>query len=225
MPKALSSYGDTATEGLSTARDAATRNWIGGDWVAAAGSYEKRDPFRPSRVTGVHAASSAEDARAAVAAARDAHPGWAGTRGPERAAFLFRAAAAVEARAERIALDMTAEMGKPIREARGEAARVAAILRFAAGEATRPVGEQYEASVANQRLWTVRRPVGVVGLIAPWNFPAAIPAWKAAPALVHGNTVVLKLAYEAPRTGLHLAECFAEAGVPPGVLNVLTGAG
>ena len=76
-----------------------------------------------------------------------------------------------------------------------------------------------------QRLYTVRRPLGVVGLITPWNFPIAIPVWKLAPALIHGNTVVLKLGYEAPRTGLHVAECFAEAGLPSGVLNVLTGAG
>ena len=120
---------------------------------------------------------------------------------------------------------MTAEMGKPLREARMEAARAATILRFAAGEAWRPIGEVYAASVPLQRLYTVRRPLGVVGLITPWNFPIAIPVWKLAPALIHGNTVVLKLGYEAPRTGLHVAECFAEAGLPAGVLNVLTGAG
>ena len=83
----------------------------------------------------------------------------------------------------------------------------------------------YEPSVADQRLFTLRRPLGVVGLITPWNFPIAIPVWKLAPALIYGNTLVLKLGYEAPRTGLHVAECFAEAGLPPGVLNVLTGAG
>ena len=120
---------------------------------------------------------------------------------------------------------MTAEMGKPLREARMEAARAATILRFSAGEAWRPVGEVYAASVPLQRLYTVRRPLGVVGLITPWNFPIAIPVWKLAPALIHGNTVVLKLAHDAPRTGLHVAECFAEAGLPAGVLNVLTGSG
>ena len=106
-----------------------------------------------------------------------------------------------------------------------ETARAAVILRYAAGEAWRPIGDMYAASVANQRLYTMRRPVGVVGLITPWNFPIAIPVWKLAPALIYGNTVVLKLGYEAPRTGLHVAECFAEAGLPAGVLNVLTGAG
>ena len=154
-----------------------------------------------------------------------AFPGWSRLPAAQRAAFFFKAADALEARTEQMAQDMTAEMGKPLREARGEAARTAAILRFSGGEAYRSVGEVYEPSVPNQRLYTVRRPIGVVGLIAPWNFPAAIPVWKLAPALIYGNTVVLKLGYEAPRTGLHIAECFAEAGLPAGVLNVLTGAG
>ncbi len=151
--------------------------------------------------------------------------GWSQLPAPARAAFLFKAADALETRVERIAQDMTAEMGKPVREARMEAARAATILRYAAGEAYRPAGEVYEPSVANQTLYTRRRPVGVVGLITPWNFPIAIPVWKLAPALIYGNTVVLKLGYEAPRTGLHIAEAFAEAGLPGGVLNVLTGAG
>src|SRR5205085_10461100 len=124
-----------------------------------------------------------------------------------------------------MAQDMTAEMGKPLREARLETGRAAGILRFAAGEAFRPVGEVYEPSVAHQMLFTHRRPLGVVGLITPWNFPAAIPVWKLAPALSYGNTVVLKLAWDAPLTGLLLTECFAEAGLPAGVLNVITGAG
>src|SRR4029450_8993454 len=130
------------------------------------------------------------------------------------AAFLTQAASAIEARAEQVAQDMTAEMGKPVREARMETLRAAQILRYAAGEAWRPVGEMYEPSVPLQRLYTLRRPLGVVGLITPWNFAAAIPVWKLAPALIYGNTVVLKLGYEAPRTGLHIAECFAEAALP-----------
>jgi acyl-CoA reductase-like NAD-dependent aldehyde dehydrogenase len=203
------------------------RNYVGGEWRESASgeTYEKRNPWRPSEVTGVYPASDVEDARAAIDAARDAFPGWAALPGGQRAAFFGKAANAIEARAEQIAQDMTAEMGKPLREARLEALRAATILRYAAGEAWRPVGEMYEPSVPNQRLYTLRRPLGVVGLITPWNFPIAIPVWKLAPALIYGNTVVLKLGYEAPRTGLHVAECFAEAGLPPGVLNVLTGSG
>ena len=205
----------------------ATSNYVAGEWRSGLSgeTYEKRNPWRPSEVTGVYVASGADDARAAVEAAREAFPSWSGLPAGQRAAFFYAAADALAERAEQIAQDMTAEMGKPLRESRMEAARAAAILRFAAGEAWRSIGEVYEPSVADQRLYTLRRPLGVVGLITPWNFPIAIPVWKLAPALIYGNTVVLKLGYEAPRTGLHVAECFAEAGLPPGVLNVLTGPG
>ena len=210
-----------------TISGAPSRNLVGGEWRESASgeTYEKRNPWRPSQITGTYPASTAEDARAAVGAAREAFPAWAGLPAGQRAAFFGRAAEAIEARAERVAQDMTAEMGKPLREARLETLRAATILRYAAGEAWRPIGELYEPSVANQRLYTMRRPLGVVGLITPWNFPIAIPVWKMAPALIYGNTIVLKLGYEAPRTGLHVAECFAEAGLPAGVLNVLTGSG
>jgi aldehyde dehydrogenase (NAD+) len=203
------------------------RNYVGGEWRESASgeTYEKRNPWRPSEITGVYPASDVDDARAAIDAAREAFPAWAALPAAQRAAFFGKAATAIEARAEQIAQDMTAEMGKPIRESRLEALRAATILRYAAGEAWRPIGEMYEPSVPNQRLYTLRRPLGVVGLITPWNFPVAIPVWKLAPALIYGNTVVLKLGYEAPRTGLHVAESFAEAGLPPGVLNVVTGAG
>ena len=210
-----------------TLTETPAKNYVGGEWreSASGDSYEKRSPWQPSRVTGVYPASDAADGRAAVEAAGHAFPGWAALPPAQRAAFFDKAATALEARAEQIAQDMTAEMGKPLREARMEAMRAATILRFAAGEAWRPIGEVYAPSVTNQRLYTLRRPLGVVALITPWNFPIAIPVWKLAPALIHGNTVVLKLGYEAPRTGLHVAEAFAEAGLPAGVLNVLTGAG
>src|SRR5260370_23561842 len=125
---------------------------------------------------------------------------------------------------EKIARDMTREMGKPLREARGEAARAGAILRFFGGEGYRPVGELYQQSLTGGQISTLRRPLGVVGLITPWNFPAAIPIWKLSPALAYGNTVVLKLAWDAPLTGLLLAECFEEAGLPAGGLSGITGA-
>src|SRR4029079_7984394 len=115
--------------------------------------------------------------------------------------------------------------GKPRREARMEAARGAAILRYFAGEAWRPKGELFEQSATGSSVYTVRRALGRVGLITPWNFPAAIPAWKTGPALVYGNTVVMKLAQEAPLTGLHLAACLEEAGIPAGVFNIVVGSG
>src|SRR5436190_1063657 len=210
-----------------TVTSSPARNYVDGDWQGsvAGETYEKRNPWRPSEVTGVYAASGPDDAGAAIEAARGAFPGWAGLPAQQRAGYLVATAAAIEVRAGRIAQDMTAEMGKPIRESKLETLRAAAILRFAAGEAWRAIGEQYEPSVPDQRLYTLRRPLGVVGLITPWNFPIAIPVWKLAPTLIYGNTAVLKLAYDAPRTGLHVAECFAEAGLPAGVLNVLTGSG
>jgi alpha-ketoglutaric semialdehyde dehydrogenase len=205
----------------------ALANYVGGEWVAArgGGTYEKRNPASPSELVGEFPASTEEDVDAAVAAAVRAYPGWSSQPAAARATVLMRAADAIEARVEAMAADMTREMGKPLREARMESARTAAIFRFFAGEAWRPKGELYEQSATGSILYTVRRPVGVVALITPWNFPAAIPAWKLAPALVYGNTVVLKLAQDAPLTGLHLAAALDEAGIPPGVLNVVIGRG
>lgn len=215
------------TETMEAPARPAFANYVGGEWVPSRGgeTYEKRNPARPSEVIGDFPASTAEDVEAAVEAADAALAGWAGAPMAQRAAVLTRAAAAVEARVEDLAADMTLEMGKPLRESRLEAARAAAIFRFAAGEAWRPVGELYEQSLTGNPVYTVRRPLGVVALITPWNFPAAIPAWKLAPALIHGNTVVLKLAQEAPLTGLHLAACLEEGGIPAGVLNVVVGRG
>jgi acyl-CoA reductase-like NAD-dependent aldehyde dehydrogenase len=202
-------------------------NYVGGAWVPASSgeTYTKTNPMRPSETVGEFSSSSEADATAAVAAAEAAFAGWAALPMARRAAYLTAAAAVLEARVEQIAVDMSTEMGKPLREARGETARASQILRFAAGEAFRPVGEHFEQSLTGAQVSTRRRPVGVVGLITPWNFPIAIPIWKLAPALIYGNTVVLKLAYEAPVTGLHIAEAFAEAELPQGVLNVLTGRG
>jgi aldehyde dehydrogenase (NAD+) len=205
----------------------ALANYVGGSWAPSRSgrTYEKHNPAHPSEIVGEFPASSEDDVNAAVEAAAKAFPAWSRMPSAGRAAVLMRAADAVEARVEEIAADMTREMGKPIREARLEAARAATIFRFFAGEAWRPKGELYEQSATGSPLYTLRRSLGVVGLITPWNFPAAIPAWKTAPALVYGNTVVLKPAQEAPLTSLHLAACLDEAGIPDGVLNVVIGAG
>jgi len=205
----------------------APTNFIAGEWRPSAGgdTYEKPNPARPDEMLGPFPSSTREDADAAVEAAAGALPEWAGRPAAQRAAVLNRAAALIDERAEAIAQDMTREMGKPLREARLEAGRAAQILRFFSGEAFRPVGELYEQAITGGPVYTVHRPVGVVGLITPWNFPAAIPAWKAAPALIYGNTVVLKLAQDAPLTGLHLARALDDAGLPAGVLNVVVGRG
>lgn len=201
--------------------------FIGGESrpSASGDEYERRNPANPEEVAGTFALAGAADVETAVSAAESGFPAWAATAAPARGRILAAAARALEARIETVARDMAREMGKPIREARGESARGVAILDYYAGEGLRPIGEVYEQSASGSPIYTLRKPLGVVGLITPWNFPAAIPLWKTAPALAYGNTVVLKLALDAPRTGLHIAECFAEAGLPAGVLNVLTGPG
>jgi aldehyde dehydrogenase (NAD+) len=203
------------------------RNYVGGEWrpSSSGATYTKRNPMRPAEAVGEFSASTEADAAEAVAAAAAAFDAWAALPLARRGAYLAAAAASLEARAEEIARDMSTEMGKPLREARLETGRAAQILRFAASEAFRPVGELFEQAATGAQVSTHRRPVGVVALITPWNFPIAIPVWKLAPALIYGNTVVLKLAYEAPLTGLHVAEAFADAELPAGVLNVLTGRG
>jgi alpha-ketoglutaric semialdehyde dehydrogenase len=208
-----------------TARE--PKNFIAGEWSPSTGNrtYERVNPWRPTETIGRFPSSSPEDVDAAVTAAEHARKEWARTPAAKRCAFLARAAEEIDARVEDIAQDMTREMGKPLRESRMEAARAAAIFRFFSGEAWRPVGELFEQSLSGATVHTRRRPVGVVALITPWNFPAAIPAWKTAPALAYGNTVVLKLAQDAPLTGLHLARAFQEAGLPDGVLNVVIGRG
>jgi alpha-ketoglutaric semialdehyde dehydrogenase len=202
-------------------------NYIGGEWRGARSreTYEKRNPMRPDEIVGEFPACDERDVEDAVAAAQEAFPVWARLSAPRRGNLLVKVAEVIDGRVEQIAGEMTREMGKPLREARGETARAATILRFFGGEGYRPVGELYQQTLSGGQIQTLRRPLGVVGLITPWNFPAAIPIWKLSPALAYGNTVVLKLAWDAPATGLLLAECFEEAGLPAGVLNVITGAG
>ncbi len=202
-------------------------NFIAGQWTPSrtGDTYERSNPWRPDEVVGEFPSSGADDVTAAVDAADAARRDWARLPAAARGAYLAKAADAIEAAQEEIAQDMTREMGKPLRESRGEAGRAAAILRFFAGEGLRPVGRLFEQSASGSLVYTRRRPVGVVGLITPWNFPIAIPTWKTAPALAYGNTVVMKLAQDAPLTGLHLARAFERAGLPEGVLNIVVGRG
>jgi len=210
-----------------TVAAAPVANFIAGRWEPsrAGATYERPNPWRPDDIVGAFPSSNADDVAAAVDAAAEAQRSWARLPAAARGAYLAKAADAIEASQEEIAQTMTREMGKPLRESRGEAGRAAAILRFFAGEGLRPVGQLYEQSASGSLVYTRRRPVGVVGLITPWNFPIAIPTWKAAPALAYGNTVVIKLAQDSPLTGLHLARALAEAGLPGGVFNVVVGRG
>lgn len=202
-------------------------NFVAGEWVPSrtGRTYPSINPWRPREVIGEFPLSDSADIEAAVTAAQQAAPAWSRLPAAKRCAFLSAAAELVHQRSETLAQDMTREMGKPLREARLEISRVAATFRFFSGEGWRPFGELYEQAATGAQIFTRRRPLGVVALITPWNFPASIPAWKLAPALAYGNTAVLKLASEAPLSGLHLARIFGEVGLPRGVLNVVTGSG
>jgi alpha-ketoglutaric semialdehyde dehydrogenase len=197
---------------------------IDGSWAGAEKTTEDRDPGTGEILAELPRAN-AEDVQRAVAAARRAQPEWGGLAASARAKYLLAAAAILEDDAGPWAELMCREMGKPVAESKVECIRAAAILRFFAGEAHRPFGEHYASDQPDTWLFTLRRAVGVAGIITPWNFPAAIPAWKLAPALVFGNTVVAKFADDAALTSMRLARALHDAGLPPGVLNVVTGPG
>jgi aldehyde dehydrogenase (NAD+) len=197
---------------------------INGEWEQTSATTEDRDPGTGAILAEL-SRGTADDLARAVAAARRAQPEWGRKAAGTRAKFLLEAADSLESDSGAWAELMCREMGKPLQESKIESLRAAAILRFFAGEAHRPFGEHYEADAADTWLFTRRQPVGVVGVITPWNFPAAIPAWKLAPALVFGNTVVAKFADDAALTSMRLARALQDAGLPPGVLNVVTGPG
>jgi acyl-CoA reductase-like NAD-dependent aldehyde dehydrogenase len=202
-------------------------NYINGEWTAASTgkTVPSINPANPKEVVGYVQASSREDLDRAVAAAKAASRSWRKLSGAARGDILFKAAAALEQRADEVAETMTREMGKTLPEAKGETMRGVAILRYYAGEGMRKIGDVIPSTDSEALMFTTRVPLGVVGVISPWNFPVAIPIWKMAPALVYGNTVVLKPAQETAVTAAKIIECFAEAGIPAGVLNLVCGSG
>src|SRR3954470_11902886 len=203
------------------------KNLIGGEWVAARGgaTFETRNPADTSETVATFQKSDADDTRQAIAAAKAAQPAWAAVPAPKRGEILYRAANILESRADQVAREMTREEGKTLPEARGEVGRAINILRYIGGEGVRARGENVPSERDRVLIQTRRRPLGVVGLITPWNFPIAIPAWKTAPALVSGNAVVLKPSDLAPLCALRLVEALDEAGVTKGALNFITGPG
>ncbi|BBH21918.1 putative aldehyde dehydrogenase YcbD [Paenibacillus baekrokdamisoli] len=202
-------------------------NYIDGLWAASvSGNIEASiNPADRHETVGYCQKSGQEDLDRAVAAARRAALIWRRLSAPARGDFLFKAANVLESRLDDIAETMTREMGKTLPEARGETARGVAILRYYAGEGMRKHGDVIPSTDPDGLMFTTRASLGVVGLITPWNFPVAIPIWKIAPALVYGNTVVFKPAQDTAITAAKVVECFAEAGLPYGVLNLVTGAG
>lgn len=209
------------------ATDLRYHNFIGGEWVAPAGTERRpnENPADTREILGEFPRSTEADVQQAVEAAAAALPAWRRTSGPQRSAILTKAAEILERRAEEIGEALTREEGKTLAEGIGETLRGVQILRFYAGEPLRPIGENYASANPETFLYTERVPVGVVGVITPWNFPVAIPIWKLAPALAYGNTAVFKPAELTPLTAHLITEVFAEAGLPPGVLNLVHGPG
>lgn len=202
-------------------------NFINGEWVEpTSGMTEPSiNPANRKEIVGYVPASGVEDLNNAVAAAKEASKAWRNLTGAERGNYLFQAANVLERRADEVAEAMTREMGKTFPEAKGETMRGVAILRYYAGEGMRKTGDVIPSTDREALMFTTRVPLGVVGVIAPWNFPVAIPIWKTAPALIYGNTVVLKPAQETAVTAAKVLECFEEAGIPAGVLNLVSGKG
>ncbi len=202
-------------------------NFIDGHWVPARSgkSFENRNPADGDDLIGRFPDSGETDVNAAVAAASRAYQEWRLVPAPERAGMVHRAALLLRDAKEDLARVMTREMGKPLVETRGDVQEAIDCGLYAAGEGRRLAGETVPSELPNRLAMSLRMPLGVCALITPWNFPLAIPSWKAFPALVCGNTVILKPAAEAPASALNLVRCLEEAGVPRGVVNLVHGDG
>lgn len=203
------------------------KNYINGAWQPAKSgkTFQSLNPADPSDVVGVFPASDKQDVDEAVAAARKAYETWRLFPAPKRAEILFKAGQIFIERKEELARELTREMGKVIAEGRGDIQEVIDMVFYAAGEGRRLFGQTTPSELPNKFAMSVRVPLGVVGCITPWNFPMAIPSWKIAPALVCGNTVVFKPASDTPLVATRFVEILEEAGLPPGVLNMVTGSG
>ncbi|MDQ0218175.1 aldehyde dehydrogenase family protein [Peribacillus cavernae] len=202
-------------------------NYINGAWVTSHTNEVSSsiNPANKNEIVGYVQSSSREDLDAAVSAAKQAQKLWRKLSGASRGDYLYKVANKIEGRLDEIAESMTKEMGKTFAESKGETARGVAILRYYAGEGMRKIGDVIPSTDSDALMFTTRVPLGVVGVIAPWNFPVAIPIWKMAPALIYGNAVVLKPAQEVAVTAAKIIECFDEAGLPAGVVNIVTGPG
>ena len=203
------------------------KNFINGEWVGAKSgkTLENRNPANTDEIIGEFPLSGPEDVDVAVTAARSAYKSWRLTPAPKRAEILFRVAELLVKRKEDFARDMTREMGKVLAESRGDVQEAIDMTYYMAGEGRRLYGQTTPSELANKFAMSVRQPIGVCGMITPWNFPMAIPSWKMMPALACGNTVVLKPAEDTPLSSYHLVDTMVEAGLPAGVVNLVNGDG
>lgn len=203
------------------------KNFINGEWTESKSgqTFQNINPANTDDTVGLFQSSNAEDVDQACRAAAAAQTAWAGLPATKRGEYLFKAAELVEDRLRQIGEEMTREEGKTLPEAIGETKRAINIFRYFGGEGSRQFTYHVPSERENVLCYTIRKPLGTVALITPWNFPIAIPAWKIAPALVAGNTVVIKPASLAPLSSFRLVEALDEAGIPAGVINYVTGSG
>ena len=199
-------------------------NYINGEWVSG-DTFENRNPANTDEVVGLFVKGTAADVNHAAEAAQAAFPAWSAMNGPARGALLFKVADILDRKFDQLGAEMTREEGKTLPEAKGEVRRAINIFRYFAGEGSRMPGHLVPSERDRVHMFAIRKPIGVCGLVTPWNFPSAIPAWKLAPALTCGNTVVIKPASASPLSAWRIVEACHEAGVPKGVVNFIAGAG
>lgn len=199
-------------------------NYINGEWVSGP-TFENRNPANTDEIVGLFVKGSASDVEAAAGAAQEVLPAWSGLPAPARGNYLFKVADILDRTFDQVAADMTREEGKTLPEAKGEVRRAINIFRYFGGEGTRLPGFLVPSERERVHMFAIRKPIGVIGLVTPWNFPSAIPAWKMAPALICGNTVVVKPASAAPLSAWRIVEACHQAGIPKGVVNFIAGSG
>src|SRR5258707_1411480 len=221
---------DTLTKPIiegTAARPNVYKNFIDGEWVESSTdeTFENRNPADTRDVVGMFQKSGKKDAYAAVDAAKQAFLKWRLVPAPRRAEIIFLAAEMLAERKEDYARDMTREMGKVLKETRGDVQEAVDTAYYMAGEGRRLFGPTTPSELPNKFAMAVRTPVGVCGMIAPWNFPMAIPSWKLLPAIVCGNTCVIKPAQDTPLSTFNLVRALDDAGIPKGGFNIVTGFG
>jgi acyl-CoA reductase-like NAD-dependent aldehyde dehydrogenase len=211
----------------TTGKPRVYQNFINGEWISpkSGNTIENRNPANTDELIGVFPNSGPDDVNSAVEAASAAYKKWRLFPAPKRGEMLFRVAELLLKHKEELSLDMTREMGKVLAETRGDVQEAIDMTYYMAGEGRRLFGQTTPSELPNKFAMSVRQPIGVCGMITPWNFPMAIPSWKMMPALISGNTVVLKPAEDTPLSSYHLVEAMAEAGIPPGVVNLVSGDG
>jgi alpha-ketoglutaric semialdehyde dehydrogenase len=200
------------------------QNYIAGDWVAGP-TFENRNPANTDEVVGLFTKGSPADVHAAADAAARALSAWSAMPAPARGNYLFKVADILDRKFDQIAAEMTREEGKTLPESKGEVRRSINIFRYFAGEGSRLPGLLVPSERERVHMFAIRKPIGVIGLVTPWNFPSAIPAWKMAPALICGNTILVKPASVAPLSAWRIVEACHEAGIPKGVVNFIAGSG